>query len=143
MPPNQAQHSAGRKKSDLVNVRSLSAREPATSTGKVMWIWPEIEESLAAGKKLREVWEAVHADGLAIPYPQFRVYVSRVRSRKLRQRPSESSMKPHVAVDASAESQHESQVPADPYHNLRDQRQKKQLDGFTYDPFPNNNHLIK
>ena len=96
MPPNQAQHSAGRKKSDLVNIRSLSAREPATSTGKVMWIWPEIEESLAAGKKLREVWEAVHADGLAIPYPQFRVYVSRVRSRKVRQPPTESAMKPHA-----------------------------------------------
>jgi hypothetical protein len=143
MPPNQVQHSAGRKKSDLVNIRSLSAREPATSTGKVMWIWPEIEESLATGKKLREVWEAVHADGLAIPYPQFRVYVSRLRSRTLRQRPAESSIKPHAAVDDTAESQHESQVPADPYQNLHDQRKKKQLDGFTFDPFPNNNHLIK
>ena len=143
MPPNQTQHSADRKKSDLVNVRSLSAREPATSTGKVMWIWPEIKESLAAGKKLREVWEAVHADGLAIPYPQFRVYVSRVRSRKVRQPPTESAMKPRAKVDASAESQHESHFPADPYHNLHDQRKKKQLDGFTYDPFPNKNQLIR
>ena len=143
MPPNQAQHSAGRKKSDLVNIRSLSAREPATSTGKVMWIWPEIEESLATGKKLREVWEAVHADGLAIPYPQFRVYVSRLRRRKLLQRPAESALERHAEIDAPAESQHESRVPADPYHNLHDQRKKKQLDGFTYDPFPNKNQLIR
>jgi hypothetical protein len=32
-----------------------------------MWIWPEIEAALATGKKLREVWEAAHDDGLAIP----------------------------------------------------------------------------
>jgi hypothetical protein len=68
-------------KADLFHLRSLSAIEPATSTGRVLWIWPEIEASLSTGKKLRKVWEAACADGIDIPYPQFRVYVSRIRSR--------------------------------------------------------------
>src|SRR5580693_778913 len=38
--------------------------------------------------KLREVWEAAKLDGLEIPYPQFRVYVARLRRR--RQKPSQS-----------------------------------------------------
>src|SRR5579864_1313557 len=46
--------------------------------------------------KLREVWEAAKLDGLAIPYPQFRVYVSRLRRR--RQRPSISAPRPPRAV---------------------------------------------
>jgi hypothetical protein len=68
-------------KAGLLHLRSLPAAEPATGTGRVAWIWPEIEASLSTGKKLREVWEAAFADGLNIPYPQFRVYVSRIRSR--------------------------------------------------------------
>jgi hypothetical protein len=55
-----------------VNLRSLPGIEPATSTGRVAWIWPEIEAALATGKKLREVWDVVRADGFDIPYPQFR-----------------------------------------------------------------------
>jgi hypothetical protein len=43
-------------KSDLVHLRTLPNVEPATSTGRVAWIWPEIEAALAAGKKLREVF---------------------------------------------------------------------------------------
>ena len=69
-------------KSDLVHLRTLPNVEPATSTGRVAWIWPEIEAALATGKKLREVFDAARADGLDIPYPQFRVYVSRLRSRQ-------------------------------------------------------------
>jgi hypothetical protein len=56
-----------RTKSDLAHLRALPGVEPATSTGRVAWIWPEIEAGLATGKKLREVWDAVRADGLDIP----------------------------------------------------------------------------
>ncbi len=128
-----------------MNIRSLASREPATGTGKVMWIWPEIEEALATGKKLREVWEAARADGLAIPYPQFRVYVSRLRSRQLRKSPAESSTRPHAAVARAAEPQQpqpESPAPPDPYRNLREQREKKQSDGFIFDPFSKPEQLI-
>ena len=143
MQPSQAQHPVRRRKDDLVNIRSLARREPETGTGKVMWIWPEIEASLATGKKLREVWDAVRADGLDIPYPQFRVYVSRIRNRQSRRRRLEPATTPLAAAESSAEPQPQSPAPPpDPFSNLREQREKKQSDGFTYDPFSIQNQLI-
>src|SRR5579864_6211271 len=94
-----ASQSRRRTKSHLVHLRSLPGVEPATSTGRVAWIWPEIEAGLATGKKLREVWNAARADGLDIPYPQFRVYVSRVRRRRLLTHPPDSEPQPRAAVD--------------------------------------------
>ena len=108
----------------------------------VAWIWPEIVDSLATGKKLREVWEAIRADGLEIPYPQFRVYVSRIRMRQSRQHRSETKTPPHAAADSKAESQPESPVRPDPFRNVREQREKKQSDGFSLDPFSIQKELI-
>jgi hypothetical protein len=125
-------------KSDLLHLRALPAVEPVTSTGRVVWIWSEIETALATGKKLREVWNAVHADGLDIPYPQFRVYVSRIRRRRFQQRPSET----RTAQNADGEADAPPPVPKDPFRNLREQREKKKSTGFDYDPFPNPKQLI-
>src|SRR5476649_236342 len=76
----------GRRKtrSDMIHLRSLLWVQPATNTGQVTAAWGEIEAGLSRGMKLREVWEAAKLDGLAIPYPQFRVYVSRLRRRRQR-----------------------------------------------------------
>src|SRR5579863_9848522 len=92
-----------RTKSDLAHLCALPGVEPETSTGRVAWIWPEIEAGLATGKKLREVWDAVRADGFDIPYPQFRVYVSRIRSRQSRNRRSEPALTPRAGADSRAE----------------------------------------
>jgi hypothetical protein len=130
-------------KSELLHLRSLPGAEPATSTGRVAWIWPEIEASLATGKKLREVWDAIRADGLDIPYPQFRVYVSRIRCRQSRQRRFETATTPRAAAELSAEPQPQPPAsPQDPFRNLREQREKKQSDGFSYDPFSIQKQLI-
>jgi hypothetical protein len=131
-----------RTKSALANLRALPGAEPATGTGQVAWIWPEIEASLATGKKLREVWDAVRADGFDIPYPQFRVYVSRVRSRQSRQRRLEPISTARAAADSTVEPQAQSQAPTDPFRNLREQREKKQSGGFSYDPFSIQRQLI-
>src|ERR1700727_792242 len=80
---------------DLIHLRSLLSVLPATNAGKVISAWKEIEAGLARGMKLREVWEAAKLDGLAIPYPQFRVYVSRLRRR---QRRSTSPTQPPPAL---------------------------------------------
>jgi hypothetical protein len=127
-----------KSKSDLVHLRSLPSTEPATSTGRVAWIWPEIEAGLATGKKLREVWDAARLDGLDIPYAQFRVYVSRLRSRRSVGRSPDPDTKPPRAVDSNPEPA----VPLDPFQNLRQQREKKQSTGFHYDPFPIQKDLI-
>jgi hypothetical protein len=97
---------------------------------------------LATGKKLREVWEAACADGLDIPYPQFRVYVSRIRIRQSRQRRTESKATPRAAGRPDTEHQPESPVSPDPFSNLREQREKKQSAGFDYDPFSIQKQLI-
>lgn len=101
MPASSASQLRKRTKSDLAHLRSLPGIEPATNTGQVAWIWPEIEAGLATGKKLREIWDAARDDGLDIPYPQFRVYVSRLRSRQSRQRRSELEATPRAAADSS------------------------------------------
>src|SRR6202045_3757890 len=82
--------------SDLVHLRSLLSVLPATNTGQVTAAWGEIEAGLARGMKLREVGEAAKLDGLKIPYPQFRVYVSRFRRR--RQQPLKPVMQPPPAL---------------------------------------------
>ena len=99
-------------------------------------------DSLATGKKLREVWEAIRADGLEIPYPQFRVYVSRIRMRQSRQHRSETRTSPRAAADSNAVPQSESPVRPDPFRNVREQREKKQSDGFNFDPFSIQKQLI-
>jgi hypothetical protein len=141
MTGNSAPPSRKRTKSDLVHLRTLPSVEPATSTGRVAWIWPEIEAALGTGKKLREVWEAARADGFDIPYAQFRVYVSRLRRRR-RNHPPEPAPQPGAAPKSAATSASGSPAPNDPFRNLREQREKKQLTGFNYDPFSIQKQLI-
>jgi hypothetical protein len=94
---------------------------PATNTGQVTAAWDQIEAGLARGMKLREIWEAAKLDGLAIPYPQFRVYVSRLRRR--RQRPSISAPQPPTALTSAEPGLPD--PPPDPFRNLREQREKR------------------
>jgi hypothetical protein len=141
MTANPVSPSRKRTKSDLVHLRTLPSIEPATSTGRVWWIWPEIEAALGSGKKLREVWEAACADGFDIPYPQFRVYVSRLRRRR-RNHPPGPAPQPCAASKSGARSAAGSPEPNDPFRNLREQREKKQSTGFNYDPFSIQKQLI-
>ncbi len=124
--------------SDLVHLRSLPTVLPATNTGQVIAAWGEIEAGLARGMKLREVWEAAKLDGLEIPYPQFRVYVSRLRRRS--QRSSASTLQAPPSLK-DGDCPQLSPAP-DPFSNLREQREKKELSGFEYDPFSINKSLI-
>jgi hypothetical protein len=124
--------------SDLVHLRSLLSVQPATNTGQVTAAWGEIEAGLATGMKLREVWEAAKLDGLEIPYPQFRVYVSRLRRRK--RRPTSAPQPPTAATNG--EHGLPAPPPTDPFNNLREQREKKEQSGFEYDPFSINKNLI-
>jgi hypothetical protein len=107
----------------------------------VAWIWPEIEAALGTGKKLREVWDAARADGFDIPYPQFRVYVSRLRNRLLRHPPA-PALQPCAADKSAATSASASPVASDPFRTLREQRERKQSAGFDYDPFSIQKQLV-
>src|SRR5271163_2510977 len=85
-----------KSRSDLVHLRSLPSTQPATKIGQVTWVWAEIEAGLAAGMKLKEIWEAASRDGLEMSYAQFRVYMSRLRRR--RQRSTASEPQPPLAL---------------------------------------------
>ena len=129
-------------KIDLVHLRSLPAAEPATSTGRVAWVWPEIQAGLSTGKKLREIWEAAQLDGLHIPYPQFRVYVSRLRMREKARELAGTACQPPPAPARSEASLVPQEVSRNPFNNLREQRQKKQQTGFDFNPFSNRKDLV-
>jgi len=139
MTANLVSPSRKRTKSDLVHLRALPSVEPSTSTGRVAWIWPEIQAALGTGKKLREVWDAARADGFDIPYPQFRVYVSRVRNR-LRNHPPAPA--PYASDQSAATPASAFPAASDQFRNLREQREKKQATGFDYDPFSIQKQLI-
>ena len=121
-----------KSRSSLVHLRSLLSVQPGTSTGQVAAAWAEIEANLATGMKTREVWEAAQLDGLDIPYPQFRVYVSRLRRKHKRPSPT-LPQPPHAQASAVQEPVDPSR--SDPFSNLKEQREKKKQSGFEYDPF--------
>jgi hypothetical protein len=126
---------SGRKKtkSNPFHLRSLLSAQPATSTGQVIAVWKEIEAGLAHGMRLREVWEAAKLDGLEIPYPQFRVYVSRLRRRRLKRFPS-LPVQPPPQTSGQSTASPPASLPSDPFRNLREQREKAKLSRFEYDP---------
>ena len=126
-------------RSDLVHLRSLPLTQPATKIGQVTWAWAEIEASLAAGMKLKEIWEAAGRDGLEMSYGQFRVCISRLRRR--RQKPSQS-LPGQPPPQTSEENASPAPPSSDPFKNLREQREKAKLSRFEYDPSGNREDLI-
>ena len=126
-------------RSDLIHLRSLPSIRPATKIGQVIWAWEEIEAGLAAGMKLKEVWEAASRDGLVMSYPQFRVYMSRLRRRRKQLVARVEQPPPGVANEGLSLLDSR---PADPFNNLREQREKKKQSGFEYDPFSIDKNLI-
>jgi hypothetical protein len=132
-----------RKKTDLVHLRSLPSNEPDTQTGQVQWMWPEIEAAFAKGRTVKEIWEAVRRDGLSIPYPQFRVYVTRTRRMtqgRHPRRPSERQQPPTAPPTEGSSSIR--QPNTDPLHNIRVQLEKKRQSHFEYNPFPDPNDSV-
>jgi hypothetical protein len=117
---------------DLTHLRSLVLVLPATNAGQVTAAWGEIETALVRGTKLREVWEAARLGGLEMAYPQFRVYVSRLRRR--RREPAKSAPQPPPTQTNTADGLPASPV-HDPFRNLRELRERKKQTKFEYDPF--------
>lgn len=121
-----------------MNLRSLPSSEPGTSTGRVQWMWPEIWAALATGRTVKEIWEAAQRDGVEIAYPQFRVYVSRLRRRLKDRSVDRPTAECHAGVLRPTEV---STTPAprpsvDPLYNIRVQLERKRQSNFEYNPFP-------
>jgi hypothetical protein len=128
-------------KKHLNHLRALPAAEPVTDTGKVRWLWAEIQAALASGKTLREVWEAMQLDGLKIPYPQFRVYVSRLKARELKARELAAPIIHQSTPEVGSPSNPQSEA-VDPFRNIKKQRHEKEQNGFDFDPFSITKDLV-
>ncbi len=133
-------------KNKLSHLSSLSKQLPPSKTGKVVWAWPQIVEALQCGWRMSEVWKALRNDGVDMPYNQFRVYVSRVRRRAVKEsaeitrsgadRRNPHSGGPRMPVVTGS-------PPTDPYSAIRRLRSLKHRSGFEYDPFSTDKDLLK
>jgi hypothetical protein len=122
----------------MIHLRSLPSNEPVTAIGWVRWMWLEIQEGLKTGKTLKEVWEAARRDGLQVSYPQFRVYVSRIRRLEETGNAKRATDRGDAIIDQNG-AQSAPGFPekaADPLYNIRVQLEKKRLSTFEYNPFP-------
>src|SRR5271169_6307174 len=72
---------AGKMNPELPHLKALSESAPRTKSGRIVWAWPEIQASLASGRKMHEIWEALQLDGIEMSYGQFRTYVWRIRKK--------------------------------------------------------------
>jgi hypothetical protein len=145
-----------RSAKSLRHLAELLGKPPATTTGKVIWAWPQISAALQRGWRTFEVWSALREDGIEIQYDQFRVYLSRVRRRLARlsaqraQAPTQDTPEPHSEAEVPSTSAPQPPAappspptPADPYSGVREQRQRKRQSGFEYDPFSSDKDLLE
>jgi hypothetical protein len=102
--------------------------------GKVLWIWPLIQEALNAGRKLKEIWQAAELDGIGMTYKQFALCVWRVRRKRKLDPPAPLAFTPPAPDVSPAPAPTER--PHDPFLNLRIQREKRKARTFEYNPFP-------
>lgn len=72
---------AGKINPELPHLKALRESAPRTKSGRIVWAWPEIQASLASGRKMQEIWEALQLDGIEMSYGQFRTYVWRIRKK--------------------------------------------------------------
>src|SRR5580698_1757308 len=106
-------------RSDLVHLRSLLPISPSTATGQVT---AGLERNRGGARERQEAQRGLGGrklDALEIPYPRFRVYVSRLRRR---QRRSSAPQLPPVPTNVD---HGPPDPPLDPFRNRREQREKK------------------
>ena len=127
-----------KKKADLLYLKSLPSHQPDTDTGQVLWMWPEIQAALAAGRTVKEIWEAARQDGVDIAYPQFRVYVWRLRRWQNARSAGHPTDSRHHDLPQPTEKATPTpgKPPIDPLYNIRVQLERKRQSNFEYNPFP-------
>src|SRR5580658_8084973 len=72
---------AGKTDATLTHLKALPESAPRTKSGRIVWAWPQIQASLASGRTMHEIWEALQLDGIEMSYGQFRTYVWRIRKK--------------------------------------------------------------
>jgi hypothetical protein len=132
----------------LARLRSLPAERPTSKMGQVRWAWPEIQAARAAGHTLQRVHQRLHDAGIEIGYRTLSLYIGRLAreqqsgrgyggaaAKQAKNAKSEGRSRTHVLAAA--------QAPADPFANIRRERERKRSAGFDYDAFSTNKNLLE
>ena len=129
---------------DRAHVASLPCRWPARKAAQIRWVWPQIQEALAAGHTIADVRRELALDGLEISYSKLRTYVARLRKSESGQEISSGVFAvppPEREETATSRSGQPSRTRAragaatyDPLANLRDRLVRRP--GFEYDGRP-------
>jgi hypothetical protein len=131
---------AGKMNPELPHLKALPESAPRTKSGRIVWAWPEIQASLASGRKMHEIWEALQLDGIEMSYGQFRTYVWRIRKKGVPAAMTATASASVAAPASNAGSVQSRIAPSpqsavrvhDPLANLRESEKKR--DWFDYRP---------
>ena len=130
----------------LVRLRDLTSEKPTTKMGQVRWALHEIEAALAAGHTLQMVHARLKDGGIEIGYRTLSLYLGRLKRRQNGRALSEQAAPRHWEKEAPAirtQPASPASVTKDPFSNIRSEREKKQRNGFDYDAFSTNKHLLE
>lgn len=110
---------------------ALADATPKFKSGQIRGLWPQITDALARGHKLKQIWECLNNEGLAVSYSRFRHIVadlkrSHAAGGKIRAR----SQRP-IQLGGSTETPE-----IDPAANLRERLNNRS--GFHWDESPRN-----
>jgi hypothetical protein len=128
---------------DRAHVASLLRRRPARKAAQIRWLWPQIQEALAAGHTIADVRRELALDGLEISYSKLRTHVAQLRKSGRTQTGTASDVSVPVMIEqpislepgrASRRQGKGNATTYDPLANLRDRLVRRP--GFQYDGMP-------
>lgn len=130
------------REESLARLRDLSTEKPTTKMGQVRWAWPEIKGALAAGHTLQLVHKCLNEVGIGIGYRTLSTYVGRLEREQERGHVNEAPARtqPGKVEPGGIASL---QTAADPFDNIRRERERKERAGFEYDAFSINKNLLR
>jgi hypothetical protein len=109
--------------------RALREGRPKFKSAQIGLLWPEIQEAVAGGHKLRQIWECLNEDGIHLSYAKFRYYVARLKRNEMSGREVQ-----HSATGAARKKADASLPAHDALANLRERLNKRP--GFEFDERP-------
>src|SRR5579864_6332581 len=120
---------------NLTRLRNLSAEKPTTKMGQVRWLWPEIQVARAAGHTLQLIHKRLNEAGIEIDYRTLSLYIGRLERQQARLGiQNEAAARPAKKENSNggplrSETGLETAA-ADPFVNIRGEREKKKRGGF-------------
>jgi hypothetical protein len=110
----------------------LKNQVPKTRVGFMRHFLPHIEQSLASGHSIRDVWEYARERGFDVSYNDFSKYLRRVRTRNRRAGVGRDNGPQPKAVPISAPGPQAEMREQDPFVNVRRVEAEHQRTTFNY-----------